>query len=577
MLTSLYVKNYILIDELHIRFGEGLNIITGETGAGKSILLDALAAVLGDSPGKDKIRAGESRAVFEAHFRIDAAEELRELLAQNDIDMQDAELIIRRELNESGRSRSFVNDTPVPLPLLSQIGNLLVDMHGQHEHQLLLQPNRHIDYLDAFARCSDLLQQTKAAFSALKEMQRRLLELKDRRRETEEKRELLSFQYQEIAATAPQADEEQQLLQEEMILRNAERLHETAMRWYGELYEKDGAAVEQLSAAARQLGDLAAVDPAFKEIAEECGNAAVIVTDAARMLQQYASRVTFDPERLEAVRQRLALLTGLKKKYGATLQAVLDYFARIKRELEEAENLDGRLAELEAELERRRDELGELCARLSEKRRQAAENLSRQVTEELAGLGMARAAFSVLMTQQENDGPLYVRVGDRKTAVSAKGIDNVEFMIRTNPGEPMKPLAEIASGGEVSRVMLAIKTRLAESDQVPVLVFDEIDSGVSGRIAQAVGVSLRRLAEGRQVICITHLPQIASMAQHHFLVEKSSDGLQTRTSMRELNLTERREQIARLFGGEILTDAHLRSAEELLQEAERLILQQAGT
>ncbi|MDZ7316165.1 MAG: DNA repair protein RecN [candidate division KSB1 bacterium] len=570
MLASLYVKNYILIDEQQICFGEGLNIITGETGAGKSILLDALAAVLGESPSKDKIRSGENRAVFEAVFRIAPTQEIRELLAENEIDIGEGELIIRRELNDTGRSRSFINDTPVPLPVLIKLGDLMIDMHGQHEHQLLLQPSRHIDYLDAYARHEDLLAETRAAFQALKESLAKLDELIAKQREIERSRDLLHFQYNEIAAVNPSLEEEEELLREEKILRNAERLQEAALKWYGELYEKDGAAVEVLSAAAKNLAELSEIDAAFQEIAGECENAAVMISDAARMLQRYASKVLFDNDRLEAVRQRLAALTGLKKKYGGTLQAVLEHFARIRAELGAAENLQEEIARLEAQTEEQRRLLGELSLKLSHNRRAAAESLSRGVCRELAALGMPDAEFSVLFTQQETDGRLFVRNGEKKIAVTGKGTDRVEFMIRTNRGETMKPLAEVASGGEISRVMLALKSCLAAVDQVPVLVFDEIDSGVSGRIAQAVGVSLRKLAAERQVICITHLPQIASMADHHFLVEKTSDELFVRTTIRELSQEERREQIARLFGGERVTEAHLQSAAELMQEAERL-------
>lgn len=569
MLKSLLIKNYILIDEMHIHFGKGLNIITGETGAGKSILVDALAAVLGDALSKDKIRSGASRAVFEAQFEISNAE-ISALLAENDVEADD-ELIVRRELSDSGRSRCFINDTPVALPLMAQVGDLLIDLHGQHEHQLLLQPARHIDYLDAFARLDDLLQQSKAAYAALRDALREQQALLKRREEIAKTRELLAFQFQEIAAVNPEADEEERLLREELILRNAEKLHESARRVYERLYESEGSAVEVISASTKQLRELAEIDATFADLAAECENAGIVVNDVAMMLLKYADRISFDADRLEEIRRRLAALTGLKKKYGGTLAAVIDHFRRLQNDLSTAENLDESIAELASQIETKRTALQEVSLQLSQRRLASAQVLSAQVTQELARLGMERAEFSVTLQSRTTDGPIFVFWEDQKAAVGPKGIDHVEFIIRTNPGEPYKPLVEVASGGEVSRVMLALKTRLAGSDRVPVLVFDEIDAGVSGRIAQAVGVSLRRLAAGHQIICITHLPQIASMAQHHYLVEKSYDDSFTRSSIRKLDDEERTEQIARLFGGEKVTDAHLKSAADLIRESESLV------
>jgi DNA repair protein RecN (Recombination protein N) len=571
MLKNLYIKNYILIDEMHIQFEEGLNIITGETGAGKSILVDGLAAILGDPLSKDKIRTGESRAIFEAQFKLEANEEIQSLLTENDIDMPDSELIIRRELNDSGRSRSFINDTPVSMPVLTQLGDLLIDLHGQHEHQLLLQPSRHIDYLDAFAHLDDLLKQTKTAYLSLKDDQKELQALIKRQSEIVKARELLLFQHREISAVNPEADEEEQLVHEELILRNAEKLYDAARHWYEQLYEKDNAASEILSAAAKQLGELAQIDGVFNELRAECENACLIINDVSTMLQKYAAEITFDADRLESIRQRLSLINGLKKKYGGSLQAVLEHFHSVKNELELFENVQESINGLVSQIETKRADLLECSLSLSEQRQKAAKLLSEEVTQELSRLGMVRSEFSIVLQTQENDQPLFVNLDGRKIAVGPKGMDHVEFIIRTNPGEPFKPLADVASGGEISRVMLALKTRLAETDQVPVLVFDEIDAGVSGRIAQAVGVSLRRLADSHQIVCITHLPQIASMAQHHFLVEKYSDDFFTRTSIRKLERVERQEQIARLFGGETVTDAHLKSAADLMQESESLV------
>jgi len=570
MLKSLYVKNYVLIDELRIEFGEGLNIITGETGAGKSILVDALGAVLGETLSRDAIRRGASKAIFEALFDISAVQTIKNVLLQYDIDDDDTQIIVRRELNASGRSRAFVNDSPVSLTILAEIGDLLVDLHGQHEHQLLLKSSRHIDYLDAFAGHTDLLLKIRETYKNLKAVQKEIVELEDKQRQSNQARDLLMFQHNEIAAVEPEAGEDAALAQEELILRNAELLFEKSNALYEQLYNRDGAVAEVLRAAEKQLDDLQQIDSGFTSLRSECENARIIIDDIANALQKYAGDITFDAERLENIRQRLSLLNGLKKKYGGSLAAVLAHQEKVNNELLLLENLSEAIEQLHIRMEEQRRELGRLAAMASENRRAGAAKLGEQVTHELAQLGMEKVEFKVSQRTRETDNATFVTIEGQNFRISAKGIDEIEFVIQPNPGEALKPLASIASGGEISRVMLALKTLLAESDQVPVLVFDEIDAGISGRVAQAVGLSLRRLAKGRQIISITHLPQIASMAHHHYLVEKQTDAEHTKSMIRRLDEEERQEQIARLFGGETVTQAHLDSAKDLIREAEML-------
>lgn len=570
MLKSLYVKNYVLIDELRIEFGEGLNIITGETGAGKSILVDAFGAVLGETLSKDAIRRGASKAIFEAQFELDAAQPIKNVLLQYDIDDDDTQLIVRRELNASGRSRAFVNDSPVSLSMLAELGDLLVDLHGQHEHQLLLKSGKHIDYLDAFAGHTDLLLKMREAYKNLKAAQKESVALEEKQRQSNQARDLLMFQHNEIAAVEPEAGEDEALAQEELILRNAELLFEKSNALYEQLYNRDGAVAEVLRAAEKQLDDLQQIDSGFTSLRSECENARIIIDDIANALQKYAGDITFDAERLENIRQRLSLLNGLKKKYGGSLAAVLAHQEKVNNELLLLENLSEAIEQLHIRMEEQRRELGKLAAMASENRRAGAAKLGEQVTHELAQLGMPKAEFKVSQQSRETENATFVTIEGQNFRISAKGIDEIEFVIQPNPGEALKPLASIASGGEISRVMLALKTLLAESDQVPVLVFDEIDAGISGRVAQSVGLSLRRLAKGRQIISITHLPQIASMAQHHYLVEKQMDAGHTRSLIRRLEDDERKEHIARLFGGETVTQAHLDSAQDLIREAEML-------
>ncbi|MBN1560442.1 DNA repair protein RecN [candidate division KSB1 bacterium] len=570
MLESLYVKDYVLIDEIEVNFGAGLNIITGETGAGKSIIVGALSAILGEPLSKDAIRTGALKAIFEAHFKIVNSEGIQNVLRQNDLDDCDTQLIVRRELNAAGRGRCFINDSPVSLAVLSEIGDLLVDLHGQHEHQLLLQSSRHIDYLDAFADHDALLKQMKHSFNTLREMQNQISALRSRQQQANQARDLLEFQLNEISAVDPQGGEEEELLREEKILRNAELLFEKTSGLCARLYESDGAVVDELRAAEKVLAELAAIDQTFASTLRECESARISVEDFSVMLQKYAGAITFDADRLENIRQRLALLNGLKKKYGGSMESVLHHRQAVQNEINLLENLQESIAELQSRLETERDVFAGLCERASGNRHKSGIDLAEKVTDELAHLGMDKAEFRVDNEIRESDQNIFVRINGKTLAASPKGIDHIEFVIRSNPGENFKGLATIASGGEISRIMLALKTLLAEVDNVPLLIFDEIDAGISGRIAQAVGVSLRKLATNRQIISITHLPQIASMANHHYLVEKVADERRTQITIKKLTDNERQEQVASLLGGVKVTQAHLQSAADLIQQAAQL-------
>jgi len=570
MLKYLFIQNYILIDKIRIEFGDGLNIITGETGAGKSILVDALGAVLGETLSRDSIRQGAQKAIFEAQFDLKDNNFIHTVLQQNDLDDYETTLIVRRELNRNGRSRAFVNDSPVSMAVLSEIGDLLVDLHGQHEHQLLLKPAKHIDYLDDYSGLTQTVSEIKQHYQEFKEIHKQLEELKEKQDRTNEARDLLRFQLNEIAAINPQEDEDQQLKQEELIHRNAELLFEKTTALYDQLYEKEGAVVEVLKWAEQALEELAQIDVGFSQMHKECENAGVIVNDIAAWLGKYNQSIDFDSQRLEDIRQRLIVLRGLAKKFGGSLDSVFEHQRKIREELTALQNVKERIDELENQLDEKRCRLADLCLHVSKERQTHATALGDQVTQKLSRLGMEKAQFKVVNQIKTTESYTFITHEGKNIDVGPKGIDRIEFQIRTNPGEPFKPLVNIASGGEISRVMLAFKSLLAESDKVPVLIFDEIDSGVSGRIAQAVGATLRTLSKSHQLICVTHLPQIASMAHHHFLVRKTFDKEHTQTELLKLYDEERREQIARLLGGEKVTEAHLMSAEDLIREAQEL-------
>ncbi|MBC7186518.1 MAG: DNA repair protein RecN [Calditrichaeota bacterium] len=569
MLRRLYIRNYALLDEVAVDFGPGLNVITGETGAGKSIIIDALSTILGEKADADVIRAGAEKAVVEGVFSVPDLPEVDSLLRENLLGDGGEELILRRELHLSGRSRAFVNDTPVPLKVLEELGDLLVDLHGQHEHQSLLRVREHLYYLDAFGQLDKERAEVQQQYELVQQLTRRLAELKDEARQRAEKRALYEFQLREIQAINPERGEDQALEREECLARNRERLFALTEEVSQQLYEGEGAASERLHRCEALLAELRQIDESFAQLAEMCESARIAVEEIAKSARAYQSHIDFSPSRLEEIRERLARLSGLKKRYGGTLEAVLEYKELLERELALGESQEEHIAEMERRLAAEKDELARRCVELSAKRRQAGSALEQQVVAELAKLGMNSATFVVQIGWEEDPTGL-VTADEKRYRVTPRGMDLVEFFISTNPGEPVRPLAKVASGGEISRIMLALKSVLAGLDRVPVLIFDEIDIGISGRIAQVVGRSLHGLGRSHQVISITHLPQIASMGDRHYVVEKRVEGDRTHTVVRVLTDEERPAEIAKLLGGETVTEAHLAGARELLAQANDL-------
>ncbi len=568
MLNSLYAKNFILLDELKIAFQPGLNVITGETGAGKSILIGALSGLLGERLTKEVVRSGSDKAILEAEFTAGALPSVHDLLQQNDVD-DDEVLLIRREITSSGKGRCFINDQPVPVTLLQKLGDLLVDLHGQHEHQLLLQPQHHGAYLDAFLGLSASLTDLREVLNGFQHSLKELHETQARAESLRQRRDYLQFQYNEIHALEPAAGEDEALRQEENILRHAESIFEKTHKLYAAIYEAEGSVSETLAAADSTLNELAAIDPKFQPLAAECRNARIVIDELANGLGRYHKGVDVDPDRLEKIRSRLSALAGLKKKYGGDLDKVLAHSHRLRQELDLVDNLDGTLSTLRNRLEEEREKLAQRCSAISQRRRQATGAFAEQVVSILGRLGMEKARFDVALHQRFDEEEPYIMCDRQPIRVTSAGAEQVEFLMATNPGEGFKPLVDIASGGEISRVMLALKTLLAKVDHVPVLVFDEIDIGISGRIAFSVGRCLQQLSSDHQVLCITHLPQIACMGHHHLLVEKTGDDRSTRTRVTALKREERLHQIARLLGGAEVTPAYLESAKQLMEEAQR--------
>lgn len=572
MLTSLQIKNYALIEELNVAFSNGLVIITGETGAGKSIIVDALGLVLGERASVEAVRTGAEKAIVEAVFDAAGNTRLADLLTANELDTADA-LIVRREVSVKGQSRCFINDSPVTLAFLKQVGELLVDLHGQHEHQSLLRVDTHCGMVDDFGGLDGMVREYREAYGRLRERAMEIRELREREQQLRERRDFCLFQAQEIDAVAPQPGEEERLETDLRILENSERLHTATAELHALLYEGDRSAHDQLVIARNQLHALAAIDPQFADAAKECSSAAAIVNELAKFVQGYNARVEFAPDRLEELRDRLGRISFLKKKYGGSIEAILAHREAIGSDLALADNFDGVLRTMQADLDAARGECARRAERLSVKRHEVGKKIDRAIVQELAKLGIANARFTTRIEQVPADVPKgegtllppdAVLRGRTPVRLNSRGYDQVEFFISTNAGEDEKPLGKVASGGEISRIMLAMKSILARTDRLPVLIFDEIDVGVSGRIAQAVGASMKSLAGFHQVIAITHLPQIAGFADTHVVVTKTEQNGRATTSLRRLTLDEQVREVARLMSGAEVTEAGLAGARELM-------------
>jgi DNA repair protein RecN (Recombination protein N) len=562
MLKTLYIKNFALIDELTIEFGSGLNIITGETGAGKSILLGALGMVLGERANADVIRKGEEKAIIEAIIDVTNNKRVSELLKANEIETSD-EVILRREISHRN-TRCFVNDSPATLSLLHSISQLCIDLHGQHEHQSLLKVESHIRLLDDAGGLGGLVEEYRALFIMLKQSKAQLEELRQKEKNLREKRTFYEFQLKEIDEVAPEPDEWETLQTEQKILENAERIFSSTNTLHEILYANDDSVHNRLVEARNILQDLARIDKSFSDAANDAQTAQALVDEITKFVQRYNSRIDFNAERLEELRERLSALASLKKKYGGTIADVLAYREKIAKEIELAENFEEEIAKWEKRIRGQQESLSDIAERLSQKRKETANRLSRAIVEELKKLGIPEGRLEVRFSATE-DKEGDILINGTRYAANANGYDEVEFLISTNLGEDVKPLAKVASGGEISRVMLALKTILAKSDRLPILVFDEIDTGVSGKIAQAVGFSMKDLSRYHQIIAITHLPQIAAMADVHFRVSKKLVKQRTVSSVEVLSDEEHKKEVARLLSGTDITEAALQSAAELIE------------
>lgn len=565
MLVSLYIRNFALIQELTVSFNPGLTIITGETGAGKSILVGALSLVLGERSSSDLVRSGTSKAVIEAILNDVHSEKIERLLHDANIETAQ-ELILRRELSSTGQSRCFINDTPCTAAILKQTGEMLIDLHGQHDHQLLLHADTHESLLDDFAKTAQEVTAYKEARSALQEMQRGLETLKKEAAEIREKREIVTFQLNELNALDLKSGEEESIETEITLLENAETLFTLSASLSELLYDSENSLYSAISEALHLLEKLATIDRRFDIHLEESRSAQSIIDELARFTRSYTANIDFNPVRLESLRERQLQLQRIGKKYGRSLSGLIELKNELEAKSALEENLEEEVDRIRQQIARQKAELSRYADTLCRKRQDAAHRLELLIQKQLAELGIPHATFIVSMRHEE-DREGEITVDGKSYTAFAGGYDQIEFLISANPGEKPKPLVKVASGGEISRVMLALKSALAESAELPILIFDEIDTGISGRIAEAVGKSLKNLSRLHQIIAITHLPQIAAMADLHLSVQKSVQQERTVTEVTVLDHESRLQAIAALISGKNISPSSLTLAAELVERA----------
>lgn len=587
MLSELYIKNFAIIDELRVRFRPGMSVLTGETGAGKSIIVDALGAALGQRVGSEVVRTGADQGLAEAVFELSPPDgegggvallELAALLSEHGLETDDGLLILGREINRAtGRTVGRVNSRAVPLSLLQRLGQLLVDIHGQSEHLSLLRVREHVDYLDRYAGLMELRQEVAQGVKELRSVRSEMDQMTRDERESAREIDLLRYQIEEVRAANPRVDEEEQLSAERVRLRNAERLRELTHSVYQLIGggEERAGALDLLAQAERVYLELARLDAILEADLQSLEAARYGVEEIAQRARAYAESMEDDPERLNEVEERLELLSSLKRKYGRTVTEVLKYCEEAETRLERLSNRAYYVDELRQRENALLDRVGKFALDLSRRRKAAAVQLAEEVQRELAALNMAGTRFQVAFSVTHDPAGVPYDPSEsgstapvEKVGFDATGVDRVEFLVSPNPGEEPKPLARIASGGETARLMLALKTILCKADAIPTLVFDEIDVGVGARSGARVGEKLWRLTESHQVLCITHLPQIACVADQHLSVAKVVEGGRTRTVVRLLEGDQRVEELAAMLAGTAEVAAALASAQELLGRAE---------
>jgi DNA repair protein RecN (Recombination protein N) len=577
MLTLLKIKNIALIESLEVEFGPGLNLLTGETGSGKSIIVDSLGALTGERVSADLIKEGEQAATIEGLFSFGHVGEIQSIFEETGVEIDDSELIVRRELSISGRNRVFVNNQLVTQTFLKRIGSYLVDIHGQGDQASLFDPGTHLEMLDTFAGVDEERTRTAEAYRQMAATRKELVDLRHDESDKLQLLDILKFQVDEIRRAALKPGEEVELEEEKRRLNNVEKLSTLSDDAYNLLYEQDESTIATFDKAVRKVNELAEYDSRFADYREPLETARAVIEDLAVTARDFRNHIEFSPTRLEEIENRLAEIARVARKYGGTVEAALNHLAESEERLEKIETAEFREKELEKKLAAEKKVYLDAAAELHAKRLAAASRFEKEVETNLKAVALDKARFEVRIADLSEAGATATGASNRPSSppeggtqnLSAKGFDRVEFFFSANPGESPKPLAKVASGGEASRLMLILKTSAKTRDGEKSAVFDEIDAGIGGRVAEAVGVKLKQLAQSQQVLCVTHQPQVASLADRHFAVEKSLGRTKTTIAIRELADDDRVQEIARMLAGEIITESARAHAAEMIESAKK--------
>ena len=565
MIKEIRIRNFAIIENLAVNFEQGLNVLTGETGAGKSIILGALNLLLGGRADTDSIRSGETTAFVEGAFEVTDPATL-DLIRECGIEMEDGELLVKRQVSNAGKNRCLLNDSPVTVSTLAKIGDRLVDLHGQHDHQALLHPETHIDLLDLYGKSQELRNEFALNFSDYQTQSKKFQSMKMDEQERLQKEEFLSFQLAEIDATGLSEEEEEEIKAESHKLKHAEKIRAGLQQSQSLLTDDQGSILENLGQVLKELEAVLEIDPGLAETVERSRSAYYELEEVVESLRSYNRSLEFNPNRLEEIEDRLAEINGLKRKFGNDITEILKRRDQIAEELQQLASNDENMKALEEELRQKEKVLSKLAIRLAEKRESAAKSFTASVEKELKELSMGNVQFGVRF-DYPSDPDGFILFRKEKMKATTTGLGTLEFMFSPNPGEELRPLVKIASGGEVSRVMLALKSILNDQDTIPVMIFDEVDTGIGGGVAEKVGLKLQKVASAKQVLCITHLPQIAGLASSHFRIEKQIKSKRTHSTIHQLEHEERVEELARMSSGETITDASLEHAREMLRPA----------
>jgi DNA repair protein RecN (Recombination protein N) len=582
MIEKLTIKNYLLLKSIEIDFSGGFNIITGETGAGKSILIDALSLLLGERADYSIISRNKDKMIAEGLIKIskDNIKQVQRILKENEIELiGENNIIIRRELYTKGYSRNFINDTPVNINDLKAIGEVIIDIHSQNEHQSLLKKEIHIDLLDSYLKrlpkikFEKLIDDYSAEYDKLINLINEYEQINEKKTELDNKKNYLEFQLKEINEVNPEPNEDDELEKELKASENVETIQTGLAAAYANLYDDTGSVVERIKIIEKELAKLEEYNSDISKVLRDINDSSLVLNEAGRLLQNLLDNISHDPQSIEQIRERLYKLQFLKKKYGNNIEGIIKLRDELQADLALVDNFDEKISKIEAEIKQLKESLFKQAQNISKLRRENAATLEQDVVKILKEVGFENAEFNAspchaegvtAPLQRRGENNLFVKSKGEFVKLTKNGIDDVEFMVKINKGDEFTSLRKTASGGEVSRIMLAIKNVLADADRVDTLIFDEIDIGISGRIAQKVGKVIKKLSEYHQVISITHLAQIAALADEHFVVEKEIDGATTLAKIKKLEKKEKVLEIAKLLSGETVTDAAIKSAKELI-------------